>query len=67
MLTFADMRLLQTTHVRAVWLSNQLELAITRPTALGPEKVGGKSTETPVPFDDRASEAAWILRNTLLP
>ena len=66
MLTFADMRLLRTKLQRAAWLARQLELAITRQTKMGPERVGGRSTETPVPFDDRASEAAWVLRNVLV-
>lgn len=66
MLSFADMRLLRTKLQLAAWSSRQLELAITRQTKMGPERVGGRSTETPVPFDDRASEAAWILRNVLV-
>lgn len=66
MLTFADMRLLRTKLQRAAWMARQLELAITRQTKMGGERVGGKSNETPVPFDDRASEAAWVLRNVLV-
>lgn len=66
MLTFADMRLLRTKLQHAAWMSRQLELAITRQTKMGGERVGGKSNETPVPFDDRASEANWVLRNTLV-
>ena len=66
MLSFTDMRLLRTKLQRAAWMARQLELAITRQTKMGGERVGGKSNETPVPFDDRASEAAWVLRNVLV-
>lgn len=66
MLTFADMRLLRIKLQRAAWMARQLELAITRQTKMGPERVGGRSNETPVPFDDAASEAAWVLRNVLV-
>lgn len=65
-ISFADMRLLRTKLEQAKWLAGQLEIAITRQTKMGPERVGGKSVETPVPFDERASEAAWVLRNTLV-
>lgn len=50
----------------AAWLLGQLELEVTRQTQHGsPNREGGKSNETPLIFDDKASEAAWIMRSTI--
>lgn len=50
----------------AAWLIGQLELEVTRQAQHGdPNREGGKSNETPLIFDDRASEAAWIMRSTI--
>lgn len=50
----------------AAWLCGQLELEVTRQTQHGsPNREGGKSNETPLIFDDKASEAAWIMRSTI--
>lgn len=66
-LPFDVLRLLRKRLETAAWLAPQLELNITRQVQSGnPYKDGGKSNETPLVFDDRASEAAWVLRQTLL-
>ena len=65
-LPFDVLRLLRKRLETAAWLAGQLELTITRQSQTGnPYKDGGKSNETPLMFDDRASEAAWVLRQTL--
>lgn len=67
MLPFHTLRLLHDKLVTAVWVARQLEINITRQSQYGdPYRTGGKSNDTPLVFDDRASEAAWVLRNTLL-
>lgn len=45
-------------------LAYDLDLAITRQARIG-TRSGGRPTETPVAFDQRASEAAAALKNTL--
>lgn len=46
-------------------LARQLAVAIARQTAYG-ERTRARSAETSLPFDPHASEAAWVLRSTLL-
>ncbi|USC17017.1 hypothetical protein [Rhodococcus sp. 11-3] len=51
---------------RAGWLEGQLELNVTRQSQSGSRyREGGRSTEKPLVFDDKASEAAWVLEHTL--
>lgn len=51
---------------RARWLVRQIEINVTRQSQAGTRfREGGRSTETPLVFDDAASEAAWVLDNTL--
>jgi DNA-binding transcriptional LysR family regulator len=45
-------------------LTEQLEIVLCRQTAYA-ERNGPRSSERPLPVDLRASEAAWVLRNTL--
>jgi hypothetical protein len=47
-------------------LAYDLELAITRQTQFGTKGGGGRSTETPVAFDQRASAAAAHLKGVLV-
>lgn len=44
-------------------LADELQVTLTRQARLGD---GGRSSTTPIPFDPRASETAWVLRNTLV-
>jgi hypothetical protein len=46
------------------WLSH-LDDVLARQTQTGTGN-GGRKGETPVPYDDRASEVLWIVRNTLV-
>lgn len=48
--------------VPALWAD--LELTLTRQGVIS-QRAGGRSAETPVPWDQRASDASWVLRNTL--
>lgn len=45
------------------WLTGELETTLSRQTS---KTGGGKVSETPLAFDPRASEAAWVLRSTLV-
>lgn len=45
-------------------LATELDTVLARHTAYL-EHHGGRSAEKPLPIDMRASEAAWVLRNTL--
>jgi len=45
------------------WLAAELETTLSRQTS---KTGGGRSAETPLPFDPRASEAAYVLRSTLV-
>lgn len=45
-------------------LADELDTVLARQTAYL-EHHGGRSADTPLPIDTRASEAAWVLRNTL--
>jgi hypothetical protein len=46
------------------WLAVQLEVTLTRQARMG---AGGKrGSEEPLAYDIRASEAAWVLKNTLV-
>lgn len=57
---------IRTELVSLAWLCRQLQVSITRQAQIGdPYRDGGKATETPLMFDDNASEAAWVTRNTL--
>jgi hypothetical protein len=47
-------------------LAEDLDLAITRQTRMGGGSVGGHSDERPLPWHERASEAATVLQVTLL-
>lgn len=65
-LSFNEIRSLKKSLQAAQWISKELEVQITRQSQTGsPYRDGGKSNETPLVFDDKASEASWILRNTL--
>lgn len=46
-------------------LATDLDLAISRQRRTGPGNMGRRSTETPLAYDQEASEAAAVLRNTL--
>lgn len=49
-----------------VWLSDELDTVITRQAAYGDRyRSGGKSTETPLPFQVSASDVAFDLNGTL--
>lgn len=49
------------------WLAKQLQINITRQAKQAPPfREGGKSSETPLAFDDNASEAYWVLQQTLV-
>lgn len=45
-------------------ICDELDTVLARNTAYN-EHHGGRSADTPLPIDTRASEAAWVLRNTL--
>jgi hypothetical protein len=45
------------------WLARELETTLTRQTS---RTGGGRSAEVPLPFDPRASELTYVLRNTLV-
>lgn len=49
---------------QVTWLERELDTALARQTAYG-DRVGGRAAEHPLPYDPRASEAAWVLRDTL--
>lgn len=46
------------------WLDEQLDIVLARQTSTG-ERVGGTSAEKSLPYDPRASEARWVLSNTV--
>lgn len=46
-------------------LATDLDLAVSRQRRTGPGNMGRRSTETPLAYDQEASEAASVLRNTL--
>ena len=48
----------------AAWIAGELDVTLARQARFG-ERNGGKSADKPLPYDVRASEAAWVLRNTL--
>lgn len=63
---FEDKRLLLDALEKAQWLAGQLQLVITRQTkSSGPSEGIGKSNDTPLFWNENASEAYWILRATL--
>jgi len=65
-MAFMKLRELRQKLLTAVWVAGQLELSITRQAqSSDPYRDGGKATETPLVFDDSASEAKWVLRQTL--
>jgi hypothetical protein len=45
-------------------LATELDTVLARATAYN-DHHGGRSADKPLPIDERASEAAWVLRNTL--
>lgn len=45
-------------------LAAELDVTLARQARFG-ERNGGRSAEKPLPYDVRASEAGWVLRNTL--
>lgn len=48
------------------WIYEQVLVTLTRQAQTGdPYRDGGKSSETPLMFDEGASEAAWTIRNTV--
>lgn len=65
-LCFECQRLLHDKLGTAAMFARQLQLTITRQAKTGGPQEGGKSTETPLPFDDNASEADWIMRQTMI-
>lgn len=67
-LCFDCVKLLRRMLANAAWLARQIEIDLVRLSQAGdPYRDGGRSSETLLPFDDAASEAAWILRNTITP
>lgn len=46
-------------------IASELETTVTRQDKLGEGTGGRASAETPVPFNDNASEVGWVVRNTL--
>lgn len=51
---------------KAEWIAEELQLVITRQTkSSGPSEGIGKSNDTPLFWNEGASEAYWILRETL--
>jgi hypothetical protein len=46
------------------WIDHELDVVLMRQTATG-ERVGGASVEKPLPYDPRATEARWVLTNTI--
>jgi hypothetical protein len=63
---FEDRRLLLDALEKAQWIAGQLQLVITRQTkSSGPSEGIGKSNDTPLFWNEAASEAYWILRATL--
>lgn len=46
------------------WIDTELDVVLARQTATG-ERVGGVSVEKPLPYDPRATEARWVLANTV--
>lgn len=65
-LCFECQRALHDKLVTAAVFAHQLQVTITRQSKMGGPREGGKSTETPLPFDSNASEAEWIMRQTLI-
>lgn len=55
---------LETSLVTIASLAEDLDLAIARQTRMA-DPSPGHATEAPLPFDERASEAAWVVGNTL--
>lgn len=66
MLSFNEIRMLEAKLIAAQWIWEELQVAVTRQSKMAaPYRTGGKSSEHPTMFDTTASEAAWVLRNTL--
>ena len=49
---------------QVTWLERELTTVLARQAVYG-DRAGGRSAEHPLPYDPRASEAAWVLRDTL--
>src|SRR5690606_33880968 len=49
---------------QVTWLERELDTVLARQAVYG-DRAGGRSAEHPLPYDPRASEAAWVLRDTL--
>lgn len=47
-------------------LAEELDTTLSRQTAMGDRSGGSPSAIKPLPYDPRASEALWVLRNTLV-
>ncbi|WP_238815621.1 hypothetical protein [Nocardia brasiliensis] len=48
------------------WLAHQLQITLTRRDKLGgPYRDGGRTSERPLAYNAEASDAAWVLRDTL--
>jgi hypothetical protein len=45
------------------WLAAQLQVSLSRQAS---RSAGGRSATVPLPFDERAGEAAWVLRSALV-
>lgn len=50
---------------RIRWLLPELETTLVRLARVGPETVGGKSWETPLPWNDKASRAIDLIQNCI--
>jgi hypothetical protein len=49
----------------ALWLWDELEVTQTRQARIGKDRVGGKSSDTPLPWHESASRARDMLHNTV--
>lgn len=50
---------------KALWLWDELDVTRTRQARIGKDRVGGRSSDTPLPFHEGASRAADMLHNTV--
>lgn len=48
----------------ADWLGADIDNVLARQTVYG-DRAGGRSAERPLPYDPRAAEVGWVLRNTV--
>lgn len=63
---FESRRQLRQVLSTAQWVAEELELAVTRQTKSGGARVGSRGSETPLVFNEKASQAAQVMHETLL-